>query len=134
MNNILTIHVSLDETVEMKNEQNLVRLILFHGSCDCPNFHGTILKGGVDTQIIEKDGHGTLSARYVMKGRDFSNQECEMFIENDGIISSDGSIQTTPRIITNSKSLKWMEEETLTGDIIPEADGIQIRINKKGTL
>lgn len=124
---ILKIHINITETNEVISENTTVRMILFDGNCTGDFFNGTILNGGVDTQLISKKNHTTLSARYMLKGYDNKNKPCHLFIENNAESETDITY-TKPKIYTDSENLKWLEREELTG-ILEHPDGkLVIRI------
>lgn len=101
-------------------------MVLFGGYCDEKLFQGKILDGGVDTQII--DGSTTLSARYMLQGRDESGAECKIFIENNAVFHQEEDIATTPYIITDSENLKWLERARLQGELRHDENGLVIAI------
>ncbi len=51
------------------------------GTVEGPEIKGTVLPGGVDSQIIRPDGRCELSARYALKFDD----GCGVYLENNGI-------------------------------------------------
>lgn len=110
---LLKIYVNLLETQEVLSQNAVIRMISFDGYAQGEYFSGEIQKGGVDTQII-KEGRTSLSARYILKGIDDCKEPCQIFIENNA--QSDGEItDTTPVLYTDSKSLKWIEDEKWRG-------------------
>lgn len=125
---VLTVRVRIKEALEVKGSSNGATMILFDGDCDCDNFKGKILPGGVDTQRVGKDGFVSLSARYIMEGIDRDGQPCRIFIENNGEIQSDGRIVTSPCILTDSDALKHLETAALTGTVEGAPDGVVIHI------
>ena len=103
-------------------------MILFHGNCKSDIFQGEIIPGGVDTQI-KKDGESKkISARYILKGRDYTGKECQVFIENNGVVDTEEQLQTKPVIYTDSEALKWLEKEKLIGYVCGESES-HIRIS-----
>ena len=106
--------------------------ITFDGDCQAPFFTGKILDGGVDTQKFEKGKPGTLSARYIIKGKDNKGQETSLFIENNGFVNEDGSIETNPVILCDNDELAPLFSKKLTGRIknvdCPEKNRIIIEI------
>ena len=120
MKQVLTIHVTLHQTVEMPGGDHTIRMILFDGHCDSDYFKGNILDGGVDTQVISEDGTGTLSARYILEGIDSEG--------NNGKMTPGEPTVTTPVIYTSSKALKWLETAVLTGTVLPADNGVLISI------
>ena len=83
---VLTVHVKIEKTIEMKSDNvDDVLMIMFNGSADGKYFKGEVLPGGIDTQIIGKFGdRHTLSARYMLEGKDYTGESCKIFIENNG--------------------------------------------------
>ena len=127
---ILTIDVLLKEFNEVKGHKGEALMILFDGYCHSEIFDGVILNGGVDTQRQDAGSNlRTLSARYILQGKDFEGKECRIFIENNGM--SDGDrFTTTPKILTDSEALKELENTELVGSIsgTDEEGHIQIHI------
>lgn len=128
MKEVLTIQVILNETLEVNSDGRCARMILFGGRCDCENFSGKILAGGVDTQKMEADGGGMLSARYMLEGTDREGRKCRLFIENNGEMINGEVAKTRPVILTDSEALKWLESAKLCGTITGMEDHILIRI------
>lgn len=124
----LTIRVILTQINEVKSENSLARMILFEGDCDCENFKGKILAGGVDTQQ-ERDGEPlVLSARYMLEGTDREGKACRIFIENVGVAGEKGTAETKPYICTDSEALKYLCKSELYGTIEPWEKGVFIHI------
>ncbi len=127
---LLKIYVNILETNEVISENYTIRMLLFNGYCEGDYFNGTILNGGVDTQFIKADNTiTTLSARYMLKGYDNKNMPCHIFIENSATIENEATY-TKPKIFTDSKNLKWLEQEKLIGTIENENGKILIIIKK----
>ena len=50
-------------------------------------------------------------------------------IENEGVISGTGEMNTTPKIVTDSRELSWLQEEKLYGKVAVEEDNrLHVRI------
>lgn len=113
---IVRIYINILEAYEVVSEELTVRMLAFDGTCDGDFFKGTVLPGGVDTQRIRPDGRGTLSARYMIQGVDCQNQPCRLFIENNAQVGGEQNF-TTPKIVTDSQELKWLEQAQLQGRI-----------------
>ena len=128
MKKILTIKVILEKTLEVAGSESTARMILFSGECRSDIFHGKILEGGVDTQQIDKEENGVLSARYILEGRDGRGKRCRLFIENNGEVIRGEIQKTRPRIITDSENLKWLEHASLYGTITSEDGFVLIHI------
>lgn len=107
-------------------------MISFTGTATGNYFEGVVLDGGVDTQIIGRFGdRHSLSARYMLQGTDHTGQACEMYIENNGEIHrklENALFRTTPKIITNSKALDFLNGDILAGEGRPTDTGIDIVI------
>ncbi len=129
---LFKIDVVLDEMIEVKGNDSSACMILFHGSMESDFFIGEILPGGVDTQITLDGGKRSLSARYVLKGHDADKNDCSIFVENNGIVEPGKEMVTTPRFITDSPSLKWIEKDKFTGRVVGKGEGkIEIRFYKR---
>jgi len=127
---ILSIHVKLDDSYEVKGSKRAINMIPFHGHADCSLFKGDILPGGVDTQYYPNGAQGMLSARYMLEGVDLCGQKCRLFIDNKAPTGAEPMV-TTPEIVTDSRALGWLETAVLTGGIVGEEGGIRIEIREK---
>lgn len=132
---LFTVHVKIERSIELKNtDGESVVMIMFGGHVTGTCFEGIVREGGVDTQVIGKDGgRHSLSARYMLQGQDYTGQPCEIYIENNGYIGETKGnrlFRTSPRIITNSKALSYLNTEALIGEGCPAAEGVSIRIFK----
>lgn len=127
---VLKLFIDVEAFDEVKGNTGDVLLISFRGHVDCELFKGVIEKNGVDTQIQYHGKQRTLSARYIVNGEDKTGSKCHIFIENNGVINENGQIVTTPRIITDSKELAWLETAELSGEVESGANGLIIHIYK----
>mgnify|MGYP000253557531 CR=1 FL=1 len=130
---VLTVHVEIRKQSELRNEDgDSVVMILFTGHATGEYFEGTVLDGGVDTQVISDHGtRHTLSARYMLQGRDHTGQPCEIYIENNGTFNKDLKdvlFRTCPKIITNSQALSFFNHALLVGEGRPTESGVDITI------
>lgn len=129
MQEIFNIIIDILSVDEVNGRHITAKMISFNGTCEGQYFNGKIMDHGVDTQLIAKDGTGRVSARYMMKGVDCSSKPCKVFIENEGVISGAGEIHTTPKIVTDSMELSWLQEEKLYGKVAVEEDNrLHVRI------
>ena len=127
----LVIDVLIDACYTVESGDNGANMITFHGSLDHPAFKGDIMPGGVDTQRKRGDEF-TLSARYIIKGKDASGKDASIFIENNGTAGPDGELTTVPTVLTDCEALKYLETAELYGKIKPVGENhIQILIFKK---
>ena len=135
MREILAININVTEVIDLGGKAVNARMILFDGECYCPDvFVGRILNGGVDTQIIE-NGVTKLSARYMLEGVDCNGISCRIFVENNGQMSEDGRLLTTPRIITvGSENIKWLEDNVKQGEVVNENGRLRIRFMGDGVF
>ncbi len=123
---MLTLHIFLDDIYEVAGSRT-IKMILFHGTAEGPDFQGTVLPGGVDTQKSVPEGM-MLSARYILEGTDKKGTPTRIFIENEGIAKDAEPLVTHPRIVTDNPALSYMEADDLTGTISNENDHLVIRI------
>ena len=133
---VLTVHVKIEKTIDMKSDNvDSVLMILFEGTADGKYFKGHVLSGGIDTQIIGKFGdRHTLSARYMLEGKDYTGESCKIFIENNGNLnekSKDVLFRTYPKIITDSKALEFLNYDLLVGEGIGTESGVDIKIYRE---
>lgn len=126
---LLRIHINITETISLTDEDATINMILFDGHCDSNLFQGDILPGGVDTQKLNPDGSGTLSARYILQGKDNMGNACKLFIENNAYVSPSSGTITHPTIYTDSPCLKWLEKADLYGNILSGQEQLIITIN-----
>ena len=101
---VLSIHVKLDGSYEVKGGQRSINMIPFHGNADCGLFKGEILPGGVDTQYYPNGRQGMLSARYMLEGSDLCAKKCRLFTDNKAATGVEPMV-TTPEIVTDSRAL-----------------------------
>ncbi len=130
---ILTVNVKIQSASDLKNDNgDSVVMISFTGSAEGKYFEGQVLPGGIDTQIIGKYGdRHTLSARYMLEGKDYTGAACKMFIENNGDMNKNLQgvlFRTYPKIITDSKALDFLNHDVLVGEGFPAEDGVKIVI------
>lgn len=126
-NILLEIEIEIDNIIDIHSDNASVSVVYFSGNTFSKFFKGKVMPGAADTQIHYKDKPTTLSARYVLEGIDYENNNCKIFIENNGF-EKDGNIITKPFIITNSPALKWIETANLFGKVISENNNLIIRI------
>ncbi|MBE5921953.1 MAG: DUF3237 family protein [Lachnospiraceae bacterium] len=128
MNEIFDITIFIQDVTEVKAEDKMVKMISFSGNCNSQYFQGEILPGGIDTQVIQANGKGTLSARYMMRGIDSSKASCCVFVENNGVMAENGEIETIPKIVTDSKELAWLQNAPLHGKLVMEKGALHVKI------
>lgn len=127
MKELLHLKVTVLDTQSVIGANKQINMVSFGGSCEGPLFKGNILPGGVDTQAYEKDA-GTISARYMLSGTDYTGKPCRLYIDNRAVVRSGQPTVTQPRIVTDSEALAWLETASLTGTICDDGGGLTIRI------
>ena len=131
---IMVVHVTVkgNEVNAFTSEAGGVVMIPFDATIDGKYFNGTVLPGGIDTQVIGPHGTPhTLSARYMAKGTDYTGEECFVYIENNGVICNDvegGYMRTTPKFVTNSKALDFLNKQLFVGKGEPDGMGVKITL------
>lgn len=123
MEKIMTLYINCKEFLEVKNDELTMLQIIFDGTVEGEWFNGTVMNGGVDTQTINPDGSGTLSARYCLEGTDREGLSCRMYISNDAEL---GNEKTFPKIHSDSPNLKWLSSARLEGKMINDDEGLRI--------
>ena len=126
-NILLEIEIKIDNITEIHGGSKSVSIVYFSGKASSRFFTGKVMSGAADTQIHYKDRPTELSARYILEGVDCENNDCKIFIENNGAERGD-SIITKPFIITDSAALKWLETTDLSGEAISKNGNVIIRI------
>ncbi|QSF46242.1 DUF3237 family protein [Paenibacillus tianjinensis] len=130
---VFTVHVTIGQTAELHREDgDSVVMISFTGNVTGKYFQGEVLAGGVDTQIIGKNGdRHSLSARYMLQGKDFTGEECQIYIENNGDAGkkwNDALFRTHPKMITNSRALSFLNDDVYVAEGLPTELGVDIKI------
>ena len=97
--------------------------IYYQQDCNLAKLNGKTVANGVDTQITTADGF-SLSARYMLEGKDRKGVRCRLFIENNGT-SLDNCI---PKIHTDSEELAFLENTALKSAVECVENGVVVRI------
>lgn len=125
----MTIRIEILSVSEVKGATGEILMIQFCGVTDGPLFRGRVAPSGTDTQIQYYGNIRTLSARYILEGTDAKGEPCKIFIENNAVISGKpGPLQTTPKIITDSSELAWLETAQLGGEVEETPEGLMVHI------
>ncbi len=101
-----------------------INMIPFTGSSDGAYFKGEIVGTGCDTQKYGPDGSVLFSARYILKGKDYTGQQCSIFIENNGHALD----KCTPTIITDSAALSEWQNYSLRAIVTPVGTGVIVDV------
>jgi len=113
MRDIFDIEIVFQDYAEVKTADKWVKIISFGGSCNSKYFRGKVLHGGTDVQVLESDGTGMVSARYILEGVDESGASCKVYVCNEGVIDVNGEMRTKPQVHTDSETLAWLSMEDL---------------------
>ncbi len=124
---LFTLHINCFDSYEVKETGTgrTIRQVLFDGEAEGNVFNGRILPGGVDTQVVESSGEGTLSARYILEGKDADGRPCKMYIDNRGRLSEN---VTYPTIASDSAVIEKLKNSPLVGYKESDDDGFRIVI------
>jgi hypothetical protein len=130
---VLTVHIQIEESIKLNSDYgDSVIMIPFTGIVTGKYFEGKVLSGGIDTQIIGRFGdRHTLSARYMIEGKDYKGEDCKIFIENNGNMDKKNKnvlFRTYPKIITDSKALDFLNHDLMVGEGLKVESGINIKI------
>lgn len=129
---IFEVKVEFDQPGK-KFETNIgeVSMIPFYGTVKGKLFNGIVEPWGVDTQIKNQVGIRHMSARYMLTGKDENNEDCHIYIENNGWLTDDKpsrTFQTVPTFLTDSKTLApYLHTDQFIGIGSVEEDGLWIR-------
>ena len=125
---LLTVHVTIIDSCAVNNGTNGIVMIPFTGYGESDFFTGEIVGTGVDTQKIEGNQLISLSARYMLAGKDYTGKECKIFIENNGS-SLDNCV---PAIVTDSEALAFWQRANLVSRVTPSKEGVLVQIFDTG--
>ena len=124
---IMTVNVEITGSQSLGGEDYSVSLLHFHAEAEGELFNGSTTRDGIDTQTFI-GGKFNMSARYMLEGKDFEGNDCKVFIENSGSTLSD----LTPKIVTDSEALRFLQEQELYAQGESIGDGVIIKIYKQG--
>lgn len=124
---ILRIKINVTSSSEVTGDMT-VKMVGFTGICDGEYFCGRVLDGGIDTQKLDRNGNGTLSARYMLEGTDCENRQCHVFVENNAVVQNGIIGRTTPEIVTDSSVLKRLLQKKIYGTLDSNDGGLFVSI------
>ena len=130
---LMRIRIQLNETLALDSPSAGVRMLPFTGTAKSKLFTGKVLPGGVDTQVFPEADRGSLHARYMLEGKDFTGKPCKLFIDNRAMMQKGAETVTYPRIYTDSEALRYLETADLTGSLDFSDDGLTIVIHSQDT-
>ncbi|MUG84849.1 DUF3237 family protein [Paenibacillus timonensis] len=130
---VFTVHVEIGNSIHLNQpDGDTVTMISFKGQVTGKYFEGQILDGGVDTQVIGRSGsRHTLSARYMLEGKDHAGERCKVYIENNGNMNHNSKnvlFRSYPKVITDSKALAFLNDDILVAEGRSTESGLDIII------
>ena len=124
MEPVMEINVTTYEAQSVVSAGRTVVMIPFSASAQGELFTGSTAENGCDTQNIFPDGRMSLSARYMLSGKDRDGNDCRVFIENNG----DSLDNCTPVIFTDSPVLAFLQDAKLHAAVECVQNGVIVRI------
>ena len=130
---VLTVHFELREsetTIVPSALGGGVKIRPLHGYAAGGCFCGEIAPGGVNIQIVNKNGVRRMNAHFVLVGRDADGAPCRIYVENDGWFN--GSIadrfRTSPTLLSDSPALAaYFSSKTFAGVGVHTDEGVEMR-------
>ena len=135
---LLKIDVKCMDAETVEGHSKRIVMVPFSGETEGKYFSGKVVGTGVDTQTFPKDkdgqlieGASTLSARYILEGKDFSGADCRIFIENNA-----GPSGWIPKITTDSNALAYWESANIRSSVeaaensVSEQNRVTVKIFK----
>lgn len=117
-------------SVELRGSAGEVYMIPFKGSVKSEIFNGIVEPCGVDTQIVNAAHVRSMSARYMLTGKDSEGNEAHIYVENNGWfddLTKTMPFHTVPTFYTDSPVLsKYLHTNQFTGEGVIEEDGLHI--------
>lgn len=102
-----------------------VEMQYFKGTVEGTYFTGKVYKESSTVKKTYRNGKVARCARYILSGMDDTGTSCKIFIQDEAT-EEDGKISTRPVILTNSKSLAWMETADIQGRLSKDVDGTKV--------
>lgn len=125
---LFKVNVHLTGNFFIEGNSRNVCMLPFTGDAEGEYFNGNIIAVAADTQYLGKQGEFSISARYMLEGKDCEGNACRVFIENNGK-SLD---ECYPKMITDSPVLGKYETAGLKSNIVPCDGGVTVYIRVPG--
>ena len=123
---LLTMDVVCQDPCEVHGMTRNIVVIPFTGRATGRLFSGEIQPFSADTQTTQKDKLTVQSARYLIRGKDYTGRECRVFVEIQGDVMNGYS----PVITTDSPALADWETDPLTAKLEEVPGGVRVIIRK----
>ena len=119
---IMTINVTTYEGYSVEGGKMKVHMVPFTAEAVGNYFNGETVFRSYDTQRENENGF-FLSARYILRGKDFNERKCSIFIENN---STENGI--VPTVCTDSPDLAFLETADLYSQLDADGNKVTVRI------
>lgn len=125
------IDVDPQAITELKSEYGAVSIIPFTGRVRSALFSGEIRPGGTDVQIENPAGLRRLCAKYIFQGKDYTGQDCLLFVENVGFLTGEEKpgavLRACPRFLTDSRALgEYFSQARFRSELHAETGRLEI--------
>lgn len=131
---IMNVHIIFNgPVVQLEGKNCAVCMIPFEGTVTGERFQGVVEPCGVDTQITNAANVRSMSARYMLSGKDDQGKDAHIYVENNGWFDDLTRVkgtpfQTVPTFYTDSESLApYLHCRQFLGEGRMEEDGLHIR-------
>jgi len=124
------VEIDRDNRSQLDSPFGSIVMIPFTGEIKSEIFNGTLLPGGVDTQVIDVNGIKHMSARYMAEGTDYTGTSCKLYIENKAYFHVDAPkpFKTIPTFYTDSEVLApYLHCNKFRGEGLRDESGLVIK-------
>ena len=114
--------------LKINTDRGEVSMVPFAGQVYGEMFNGIVEPWGVDTQITNHIGIRTLSARYMLTGKDYEGKDCHIYVENKAWQKADEysrEFNSIPTFYTDSAALSdYLHRDRFYGIGTIQEDGL----------
>jgi len=131
----VTVDIYSAQISQLKGPAGEVVMIPFGGTVRGEIFNGRVLPGGVDTQTVDRNGVRHMSARYMLEGTDKKEEQCKIYIDNNGWFPDEMAMpfKTIPTFFTDSKTLApYLHRNKFRTEGHPRQGGVTIKVFEIG--
>lgn len=119
---VLSVDVTESNLYTVEGSTCRVDMQYFSADASGEYFNGATANEGTAVIKDYTEGGKQLCSRYILSGTDADGNKCSIFIEDNATADENGSFTTRPTIITDSKSLSFLETADLQGRITDHGD------------